>query len=264
MGRLHLIELEDQPWFPRRIRTYMTDYLAFTASLLRWPFRPFARKLKEALSDCGETEIVDLCSGGGGPLPTIARILREEQDYSVGAVLTDLYPDEQVFRAISERHPGVRFVSEPVDAARVPEGWPGFRTLFSGLHHFEPAAARSILADAACSRKGIAVLEMVGRSAGGFAFVLFLIAMLPLLTPFMRPFKPGRIFFTYLVPLVPLCALFDGFVSCLRVYSPEELRRITESIECPGYAWEIGTIRAGIGSATYLLGRPLASADASA
>jgi hypothetical protein len=48
-------------------------------------------------------------------------------------------------------------------------------------------------------------------------FVLFV-------TPFMKPFKWRRLFWTYLVPLVPLTCLWDGVVSQLRAYTVTELR----------------------------------------
>ena len=43
------------------------------------------------------------------------------------------------------------------------------------------------------------------------------------LTPAVRPFRWSRLFWTYLVPVLPPPILFDGVVSCLRVYTPEEM-----------------------------------------
>ncbi len=45
-----------------------------------------------------------------------------------------------------------------------------------------------------------------------------------LVTPFIRPFRWSRLVFTYVIPVLPLLIVFDGIVSCLRVYSPDELR----------------------------------------
>ena len=35
MKRRHLFELEDQPWFPRLVRDYATDYLQFIQASVR-------------------------------------------------------------------------------------------------------------------------------------------------------------------------------------------------------------------------------------
>ena len=56
-----------------------------------------------------------------------------------------------------------------------------------------------------------------------------------------------------MLPLLPLIVLFDGIVSCLRTYSPDEL---VASLDAPSYTWEIGTesVRGAPVSLTYLIG----------
>jgi hypothetical protein len=91
MRRLHLFELEDQPWFPATIRDLATDYLHFmqNAGALHRGMVPF---IEEALRGGGTTHIVDLCSGGSGPIPAILDDLRKK-GMEVTATLTDLYPN---------------------------------------------------------------------------------------------------------------------------------------------------------------------------
>jgi hypothetical protein len=75
--------------------------------------------------------------------------------------------------------------------------------------------------------------------------------------PTIRPLKLSWLFFTYLVPLVPLLVLWDGVVSCLRIYSPRELRDLVDALPDNDYEWDIGTIPlGGPAHATYLVGRP--------
>ena len=38
--------------------------------------------------------------------------------------------------------------------------------------------------------------------------------------------SPGRLFFTYLVPVVPFVWVFDGYISCLRTRTPAELQQL--------------------------------------
>ena len=47
-----------------------------------------------------------------------------------------------------------------------------------------------------------------------------------LVTPAIRPLRLSRLIFTYLLPAIPIIGLFDGIVSCLRTYSPEEMRQL--------------------------------------
>ena len=53
--------------------------------------------------------------------------------------------------------------------------------------------------------------------------------------------------------------LVDGLVSCLRTYSPPELRELSGNFET--YTWETGTVRGHSPFAvTYLVGYPKQSA----
>ena len=47
-------------------------------------------------------------------------------------------------------------------------------------------------------------------------------------------------------------------VSLLRIYSPKQMKRLTEGLQAPDYTWEIGGIHVpGIaGELPYLIGRP--------
>jgi hypothetical protein len=48
---------------------------------------------------------------------------------------------------------------------------------------------------------------------------------------------------TYLVPIVPLLALWDGLVSCLRTYSTDELSQMVAAISEPHWRWEISRVK---------------------
>ncbi|MBI3246068.1 MAG: class I SAM-dependent methyltransferase [Deltaproteobacteria bacterium] len=256
MGRAHLFEFEDQPWFPRLIRAYMQDHLAFMGNLSGTAYQPFVEKLKSALERLRQNQLLDLCSGSGGPASTITRLLRE-QGLEVRIRLSDLFPNATAYRHREHESGGtLQGVDTPVDAINVPAELQGFRLVANGFHHFRPEQARQVLADAVAKRQGIAVIEMVNRSVFAFIAVLIGTVMLLLATPFFKPFRFSRLFFTYLVPLVPVFLMWDGFVSCLRVYAPDELRALVTQLNAPGYEWDIGTTRAGPGVATYLIGIP--------
>jgi hypothetical protein len=77
-----------------------------------------------------------------------------------------------------------------------------------------------------------------------------------LVTPAIRPVRLSRLLFTYLLPAIPLIGLFDGVVSCLRTYSPEEMRRLVKPFL--HYDWDIGQIpvRGLSAPITYTIGTP--------
>ncbi|HEY0017683.1 MAG TPA: hypothetical protein VGC13_15330 [Longimicrobium sp.] len=264
MRRLHLLEIEDQPWCPAVLRDAATDFLQFMI-VKTDTYAPALPLLQGALERVGTRQVVDLCSGGGGPWPGLLPQL-DSADAPVQVRLTDRYPNREAFERANERTGGrLAFHAEPVDATALPEGLTGFRTLFTAFHHFPPAAARAILADAVRGGQGIGVFEATQRSVPSIIATAFSPLIVLLVTPFIHPFRWSRLFWTYVIPLVPLLVLFDGLVSCLRTYSPRELREMADSLGAPGYTWEIGEAkgRAPV-PVTYLLGTPPRQGDPSA
>lgn len=240
LPRLHLIELEDLPWFPALIRDLATDYLHFVETKMQL-HAPVVPLLAEALTRTGERDIVDLCSGGGGPWLLLHRDLAAT-GVDASVTLTDRYPNADAFAALGS-HVGdsLRFEPEPVDARHVPARLTGFRTMFNAFHHFTPKDAAAILRDAAQAGQPIGVFELPDRAMRMLLPMVFLTPLIVwLVTPAIRPFRWERLVFTYLLPAVPFVCWFDGIVSQLRAYSPEELQAMSKQIEVEGYEWTVG------------------------
>lgn len=256
MRRMHLLEIEDQPRCPAVLRDAATDFLQFMI-VKTDTYGPAIPHLRAALERAGTRQVVDLCSGGGGPWPGLLPQL-DTPAAPVEVRLTDRYPNHEAFEQARERTGDrLAFHPEPVDATALPSGLTGFRTLFTAFHHFPPEAARAILADAVRAGQGIGVFEATQRSAPSLLATAFSPLLVLLVTPFIRPFRWSRLLWTYLIPLVPLLVLFDGLVSCLRTYTPRELRAMADSLDARGYAWEIGEAKGrGPVPVTYLLGIP--------
>ena len=252
---MQLFEFEDLAWFPRSWRRYIADLLQFYGVKFN-PYGPVVPRLKQVLEQLNCRHIVDLCSGSSGPLLLIRRQL-EEQDYPVTITLTDFFPDREAFQQAAAAAGGaIAFVETPVDARAVPPELTGFRTLFASFHHFDPAGAKQILADAARRGEGIGVFEFTGRSPLQFLPMLISPLTFWLFTPWLRPLSWARLFWTYLVPIVPLVGVWEGVASNLRTYSPAELRELVAGIE-GDYTWEIGQVRSRGGYLiTYLFGYP--------
>ena len=259
MARIHAFELEDQAWFPDLIRQYMTDFLSHMGGWSKLPYLPFTERLARALEQTGDERVIDLCSGGGGPAVQIARDLAERLARPVAVTLTDLYPSPARLEHARATLPDwVELEPRAVDAQEVPEDLQGFRLVCNGFHHLKPEQARACLLDAVQKRRGVAVVELASRSPVAMLQILFGTGALLAVTPFIKPFRWSRLLLTYALPVVPLCTLWDGIVSCLRVYDPEELRSLVSGLPENDYAWEFGRLSIPRVPArlTYLIGSP--------
>ena len=252
--RIQAFELTDLPWFPQTLRSAVTDAISFIARIFH-AYTPAAPLLAHTLEAQGEHEVIDLCSGAGAPIDTIRRQLAPICGQSVRVTLTDKYPHTSAWARIVDTAGGrVSAEASSVDAANVPSRLRGFRTMFTAFHHFRPAVAEQILKDAANRRSGIAIFEYTNRNLLRWIFpTLMTPPTLLLITPFIRPFSLARLFWTYIIPIIPLAVTWDCFISGLRTYLPEELEAMARRADNTHTMWEVGITGKGV---TYLIGRP--------
>lgn len=258
MRRQRWFEIHDQPWFPKFLRDRVTEALEMMWASNR-TYHPIAGRLRAALERTGAERVVDLCSGGGGPW--LALYDEVAAGRGIEVTLTDLYPNELAAVAGAPGGAGgrgwLRVWAEPVDARRVPVELGEFRTMFSSFHHFDPEAARAMLTDAFERRQGIAVFE-AARPQWRTVLAVTAVPFLAFVNAVRaRPARAKRIFWSCVVPVVPAILWIDGVLSCLRSYSLEDMRELTEGLWAADYGWEIGLERGGPVAIQLLIGAPL-------
>ncbi len=254
---MHLFELEDQVWFPAAIRDLATDYIHFIEITFRL-HRPVVALLAQTLRTTKSDHVIDLCSGGGGPIPALQEALAAD-GLDVRFTLTDRFPNLPAFHWAETLSKGrITFVARPVDARAVPKDRGGVRTIFNSFHHFRPTDAMAVLRDATNAGVPIAVFEIPERALLVILLTVFTPLFVALATPFIRPFRWPRLLWTYVLPLVPLTCWWDGMVSQLRAYTVEELRRLGQDAASDTYEWQSGQapIPSTPGHVTYLFGHP--------
>lgn len=255
MPRLDLPELEDQPWFPPRLRNLMTEFLYQHLDTFDI-YKAVVPKLANALRDTrfalapdavadSPHEVLDLCSGGSGPWRRVLSHLERDHGVKARVTLSDLYPNARAFERIKRAAPDgqINVTKSPVDATAVPANLGGFRTLFTCIHHFPPALVGQIFQDAIHQRRGIAAFDLTERSVMATAIAALGTTTLPLLTPLIKPWRWDRFLLTNVVPVIPACFCWDSIISQLRGYTPAELLDITRSL--PGadaYTWDAGQV----------------------
>lgn len=257
MRRMQLIEIHDQPWFPGFLRDQVTDALQLILHLGN-SYQSIVGRLRQAVQNSGAHQILDLCSGAGGPWLWLYKRFDRQDSSTVPVFLTDKYPNAPAFaRAQIASRNAIHFHAGPVNVTEVPPDLDGFRTLFTSFHHFPPQQAQAILQDAVDRHRGIGIFEVSERRLLTILLTFVVPIAALLVTPFLRPFRWSRLLWTYVIPIVPLVLWFDGIVSCLRVYSPRELAELTERLSfAREYQWDIGEERSGFLPITYLIGYP--------
>lgn len=261
MQRLHLIEFEDLDAVPRAIRDGGTDLLDLAFTRMGF-YAGAAPELASLLERAGTDTLVDLCSGGGGGTLALWRELAEPRPQ---LVLSDRNPNRAgMARVAAMADARVRYRQESVDAMGGGGELAGIRTMSGALHHFPPDAVRTLLTGIVARGAPLAFFDVAASPAMRRApivvlplamavnMVVLMIASL-LLVPLVRPLSLSRVLLTYVVPLIPLLVAWDGTVSALRAYTPDELLALAHGV--PGA--ERYRFHAGVhGRALYLTGIP--------
>jgi len=63
--------------------------------------------------------------------------------------------------------------------------------------------------------------------------------LIPLITPFYFWRSPGHLFFTYIIPIIPVVVVIDGIISSLRTRSPEEIQDLMKKCGASMDGWTI-------------------------
>lgn len=259
MKRIHLFELEDFAWFPDWLRVRMTRFIVTMHKLLGSK-DDLANLLEKALAHSKNKEIYDLCSGSGGPMVDVYKILKTKEGLeNVKLTMTDLYPNKSAAEEIKGLgDANISYMTTPVDASSFKKPNQGVRTMVCSLHHMRPEVALEILKDAQEAKDPFLAFEISDNSFPKWiwwiSFPINIITTL-LITPFIRPMSWQQLIFTYLIPILPILIAWDGAVSNARTYTEADLGILLKQLPASNYTWETGVIK-GKGSKLYLMGLP--------
>ncbi|KAI9750307.1 MAG: hypothetical protein M1815_001873 [Lichina confinis] len=258
---LRLFELADQTWFPGYLRAKVQEALTlFWTHRLPYiqpqsPAEIAARVVLSAVEELGrenasDAVVVDFCSGGGGPVPAIERLVNEwrSKEYGDGRqlyfVMSDLHPHVRAWKEAAAKSSCLGYIPTSVDAAapsredleRVirhrsstsssASAHPPrvFRLFCLAFHHFDDALARKVLQDAMANADGFAILELQSRSVSTMIMMALFFPTVLLVMPFWAAsLELWLLLFTYFLPILPFTLVFDGVISSLRTRTPDEI-----------------------------------------
>lgn len=256
--RFHLFEFEDLRWFPQVVREGMMDFLRHMITWLNF-YGPVTPLIRDTMEHSNDDVLLELCAGGGGGVLKLRENLNALGSHPK-IFLSDLFPNHPIYEQLKNiTHGEIDFVPESINALDVPSRWRSMRIIFSAFHHFKPLQAQDILEDAWNKKVAIGIFDAGTKS---IFTIIGIIVLQPIVffltTPFFKPFRWSRLIFTYVIPLIPLCTMWDGCVSVLRFYTLRQLISFTAQLNSKDYIWKVGQLKNSIGvKVNYVVGYPL-------
>lgn len=242
MSRVQLFEFNDVAFAPAFLQEAILDSLGEVlerGGIIDALLPAFLDFVEQADVD----ELLDLGAGSAQVSRILARALAASGLERPRLILTDLRPRPLAWAEAQEASGGrIASVLTPVDAAAIPpEVARGRgRMIINALHHFPPALVQRMLADAVQAGAPIFVAEGFDRGLESFVPFIRLGTGILLTNPLRaRRARVARALCTWVVPVIPLAAVWDGFVSTKRIHTLAELHALAADI-APTWRWESG------------------------
>ncbi|GAB1855990.1 hypothetical protein MHTCC0001_08250 [Flavobacteriaceae bacterium MHTCC 0001] len=248
MKRKNLFEFEDYYWFPDAIRTGMTNLILVLHKMMDTT-EVLSNLIIKFRDKVDFDNVVDLGSGSGGPMPDVIKRINEKSKTSpLQLLLTDLHPNSKLVESINKDNDEyVSYHKTSVNAINLTEAPSGLKTMIASFHHMSPSNAKQILKSASGSKQPILLYEIAQNNIPFIIWLLLLpislvilIIMSLFMTPFSKNLTLAQVFFTYIVPIIPITYAWDGQASLMRTYTFDDIKALLSDIETPNYKWEMG------------------------
>ncbi len=226
--RKHWAEFGDQQWMSGWIREGYLDCLNFGLRV-GGQFRQLHTVFADWTKRNEHLPILDLGSGGGGPIETMLREAHRSRTRLPQIFLSDLHPSVDHYARLSSAFSSqqLSFISQPVSATQTAHLQFTLRSLCATFHHFRPETARDVIRDALTCGRSLLIVEPLQRDLRHLLLVLLSGPFAYMLAPlFASRWSWRKFLFTSIVPILPLMVMWDGVVSVLRTYTASEIKSL--------------------------------------
>ena len=237
--RIQSFEFCERADVPRWIRDSIVEILGMGLRTSH-VFQPVAPVFMLFASWLVPTQVLDLGSGSGEPSALLIEELRRQGLAAPHFTLSDLLPNLPELRKTARRHPEqLKIIAESVDATAIPDQLnQPLLTIFNAFHHFPPPLAGKILAEAIQKQRTIFIMESSTRhlhNSWGLLPSLFR-------SYWQNPLRAEqdrflKAFFSYVVPVIGICFIWDSLVSLARFYNEAEFRKLASDAGGNHYTW---------------------------
>ena len=134
----------------------------------------------------------------------------------------------------------------------------GTYTFINSFHQLDDKKAKYYLTQIADNGNSVAVLEGNNDSLWQVVGMTIFVPLSVILSaPFVQPFRITRLIFTYLIPILPIITMLDGFLALFKLYNPNDLNELISTIPVKNYVWKSGKADNGRGGKIiFLMGYP--------
>jgi len=223
MKRKEIPQLTNQEWFPPILKLYINEFVTWFVGKVN-AAKPFLPVVNEGLKYADKIIAMQMNVGAGFE--------------SLAPLLDKNIPVEEVMLK--------NFTADKK----------GLYISVNAFHQLKPDEALDVLDKISASGNPVVIVEGNNDSLWqAFGMTVILPLSILISAPFVKPFHFGRLIFTYLIPVILLVSVLDGFIALFKLYAPADLDEMIQKIQNRNYTWRSGKMDNGRGGKIiYLIG----------
>ena len=227
MKRKHIPQFTNQSWFPNILKVCIFEFMTWFVGKVN-AAQPFLPVIEKGLQHTKNQQIINIKSNIGSGFETVKPLLNPNIKTQETSIENILPKTEGLYLSIN------------------------------AFHQLNPVEAKNLLYKIAKNGQPLVIVEGNNDSLWQVIGMTIFVPLTVLLTaPFVQPFRFARLIFTYLIPILPVVTLLDGFFALFKLYAPADLDELTADILVENYNWESGKMDNGRGGKIiYLIGSP--------
>jgi hypothetical protein len=227
MRRKEIAQISTSNKTPKWLRSMISEFLSWFVLRVN-ATKPFIPVIEEALEKADNKHIINIDFGLGAGISTVQPFL--ESNISVSNLPLEHFTPEKK----------------------------GVYLFINSFHQLHPNKAIEMLQAIVKNRQSLVVLEGNNDSLWQVVGMTVFVPLTVIFTaPLVRPFRISRLFFTYILPILPFIIMLDGCIALFKLYSLKDLDKLVGSIRSEDYEWKRGKNDNGRGGKIiYLVGHP--------
>lgn len=227
MKRKQVFQFSNQKWYPSFLKRDMYEFMSWFVGKVN-AAKPFLPVLEEVIGNTQTKTIINIDSKTGAGIETVLPLLPE----------------------------GIKILN--IELENFSTRNKGTYTFINSFHQLDEKKAKYYLTQIADSGNSVAVLEGNNDSLWQVVGMTVFVPLTVILSaPFVQPFRFTRLIYTYLIPILPIVTMMDGFLALFKLYNPNDLDELVSTIPEKNYTWKSGKADNGRGGKIiYLMGYP--------
>ncbi|MBK9592722.1 MAG: hypothetical protein IPO32_14915 [Crocinitomicaceae bacterium] len=227
MKRKQVFQFSNQKWYPQFLKRDMYEFMTWFVGKVN-AAKPFLPVISEGLQHVPAHRIINIDSQIGAGFETVKDLISEKPE----------------------------IINLPIQQFNTSNS--GLYLFVNSFHKLKPDVARNYLSEIAKSRNAVVVVEGNNDSLWQVVGMTVFVPLAVILSaPFVKPFRVTRLIFTYLIPVLPIVTMLDGFLALFKLYNPNDLNELVSEIPENNYTWKSAKADNGRGGKImYLIGWP--------